>query len=137
VASLKPGRRLSCVGCSYLKRIESSFQPTGTRQCKASLCVILWEWRMVLTQQLALSGTGRDDCDIQPRKHWTRPTITEMLFRDDEIWNHHDLSNIPTRQYTKMWNYLSLCRIAGLASTECIALSNGLSTWLDTIIYHS
>ena len=71
---MKPGRRSSCVGCSYLKRIESSFQPTGTPQCRASSFVILWRWRVALTQQLALDGPGRDDSDIQPGKYWTRPT---------------------------------------------------------------
>lgn len=30
MASLKSRRRSSCVGCSYLKRIESSFQPLQT-----------------------------------------------------------------------------------------------------------
>jgi hypothetical protein len=56
----------------------------------------------VLTQELALNGTGRDDREIQPRKYWTRPITTEMPFRDAEIWNHHNLSNKPMRQYTKM-----------------------------------
>jgi hypothetical protein len=121
---VKPGRRSSCVGCSYLKRIESSFQPTGTPQCRASSFVILWRWRIVLTQRLAPIGSGRNDHDIEPGKYWTRPTTKRATTpRRRSIAPPRFFEQAPRVSFSiNMWctslgRYrLFLCRITGRAA---------------------
>ena len=139
---MKPGRRSSCVGCSYLKRIESSFQPTGTPQCRASSCVILWRWRIVLTQRLALDESGRYDHDIKPGTHWTRPIMKRDAtprYRNialPRLFRQASRVNLASRCGGLHSDKIACFSVEPLAThcVECKAFSNFTPTWFCTFI---